>query len=272
MVMNLCVNARDAMPNGGRLTIRLAVEEKSEPKKSPGEESECDLLPFSPSPLLPFVFRLSCLAHRRGHRQRHSARRSGKDFRSVLHHQGIRQGHRPGRFRPSLGIVKGHDGFINVTSTVGVGTKFSVYLPAVESAAPNTPEESQRPLPRGQGELILVVDDEPTIRQVTRKQLEANGYKVLTASDGGEAVDLYAQHGNKIKVVLTDMMMPGMDGPTATQKLRKVESQHQDHRLQRSGQQSRQRRSRRHPFPRFLPKPFSAADLLRALQEVLNDN
>ena len=75
-----------------------------------------------------------------------------------------------------------------------LGTKFYIYLPAMESAQPETPEESQRPLPRGNGDLILVVDDEPSIRQVTRKHLEANGYSVITASDGSEAVDLYVEH------------------------------------------------------------------------------
>ena len=98
-----------------------------------------------------------------------------------------------------------HGGFINVYSELHKGTQFSLYLPALDIPGAPDSAAAQTDLPLGQGELILVVDDEESIREITRGTLETFGYSVLTASDGTEALAIYADRKNEIAVVLTDM-------------------------------------------------------------------
>src|SRR5262249_51740975 len=111
------------------------------------------------------------------------------------------------------GIMRGHGGFVNVYSEKNKGTQFRVFFPALNITQLEQAEEESHDLPSGHGELVLVVDDESAIREITRSTLEAYNYSVLTASDGTEAIALYAQNRDIVKVVLTDMMMPFLDGP-----------------------------------------------------------
>ena len=127
----------------------------------------------------------------------------------------------------------------------------------------------QTDLPLGNGELILVVDDEESIREITRGTLETFGYTVLTASDGTEAVAVYADRKNDIAVVLTDMMMPFMDGPATIRALQKMNpaikiiaasgltAGHKPGEASLEGVQV------------FLSKPYTAEKLLKALAEVI---
>jgi CheY-like chemotaxis protein len=111
-----------------------------------------------------------------------------------------------------------------VNSQVGQGTTFELYLPASpEAKAADTPEREVR-LPRGHGELILVVDDEAAVRGPTQRVLEKYGYRVLAAAEGAEALALVSRHRTEIKAVLTDMMMPGMDGPKLVRALRQLDA------------------------------------------------
>ena len=110
-------------------------------------------------------------------------------------------------------VVKAHGGFLNVESDMGRGSVFKVYLPAdPANRVPGTENPIEIELPRGNGELILVIDDESSIREITQQTLEAFGYRVLTATDGASAVAIYAKRAHEVALVITDMMMPVMDG------------------------------------------------------------
>ncbi|MEH1824977.1 MAG: PAS domain S-box protein [Nostoc sp.] len=122
-----------------------------------------------------------------------------------------------------LGIIRSHDGFIKVSSNVGRGSKFDLFLPAVEATQAFRIEDLD--LLPGKGELILVVDDEAQIREIATIILENHNYKILTASNGIEAIALYAQHKHQINAVLMDIMMPEMDGITAIRTLQKINQQ-----------------------------------------------
>jgi signal transduction histidine kinase/CheY-like chemotaxis protein len=126
------------------------------------------------------------------------------------------------------GTVTHHDGGVEVDSEVGRGTAITVYLPAVEAVAELRPIDAETPAsarPRTvtPGDVLLVVDDEPLVRSVTRRSLERAGYKVLTASDGAEGLAVYQEHADEIRVVVLDMAMPVMGGAECFRRLRAVD-------------------------------------------------
>jgi CheY-like chemotaxis protein len=151
---------------------------------------------------------------------------------------------------------------------MGKGTEFKVYLPAKEDTQIQLVEDFE--LPQGNGELILVVDDEAAIRKITQISLETYGYKVLTASDGIEAIALYAQHKKTISLVLIDMMMPEMDGPTTIRTLQKIMPQVKI--IAVSGLVSNDKLTQMATLGvnAFLSKPYTTNDVLNTISEVLN--
>ena len=164
-------------------------------------------------------------------------------------------------------IIKSHGGFVNVYSQLGKGSQFKVYFPAAEG---NQTQQAELELPKGNEELILVVDDELAIREITKISLETYNYKVLTASDGIEATALYAQQKNNISVVLMDMMMPSMDGATTIRILQKMNQEIKI--IAVSGLVSSDRVSvaMGTGVKAFLSKPYTAQELLETLHSVLN--
>jgi CheY-like chemotaxis protein len=123
----------------------------------------------------------------------------------------------------SIAIVKSHGGFINVYSEEKNGTTFTIYFPAHSTGDAIRSIQQLAELPAGNGETVLVVDDEASIREITRSTLETYGFKVMTASDGTEALSIYAQHKDEIAAVIMDMMMPNLDGLATIRVLRKMD-------------------------------------------------
>jgi two-component system, cell cycle sensor histidine kinase and response regulator CckA len=121
----------------------------------------------------------------------------------------------------SLGIVKSHAGFISVSSEQGRGTTFTVFLPAVQADVAPCRKEAP-PVTKGNGELVLLVDDEMNVRRVAKMTLETHNYCVLEANDGPEALAIFAQHKDSISVVLTDLIMPYIDGVALIRALKRI--------------------------------------------------
>ena len=256
VLMNLCVNARDAMPGGGELTVRaenVTLDEnfaRMHIEAKPGR----------------FVM-ISVADTGEGM----SPQVVGRIFEPFFTTKEIGKGTGLG-LSTALTIVRSHGGFVNVYSEPGKGSQFTVYLPAIESEAQERVERKRLDLPAGRGELILVVDDEEAIRQITRGTLETFNYRVLTASDGTEAVALYAQHRDEIAAVITDMMMPFMDGPAAIRALRKMNPQVKIIAASGLGASDKAAEAASVGVHTFLPKPYTAEKLLKTLAEILKSS
>lgn len=167
-------------------------------------------------------------------------------------------------------IVHNHGGFVHVYSEVGMGSRFHVYLPAdVTADVTQDAAIEQTKLPRGNGECILVVDDEEMIRNVTQRMLERFGYRVLLACHGAEAVSIYAQHRHAIDVVLTDMTMPVMDGPATIIALKSINPTIRivgSSGLTANGNVAKAAGA---GVEYFVPKPYTAEAMLRAIHDIL---
>lgn len=169
-------------------------------------------------------------------------------------------------------IVKGHGGFVVMESEPGKGTTFQVYFPAVEvSEEDRRGEDDEKPL-AGNGELLLVVDDEVSVCQITKQTLEAFGYQVLTATDGTEAVAVFAEHRQSIALVIMDIAMPIMDGPRTIRALKKLKP---DIRIIASSGIVLEDHLNLEPAlapNAFLQKPYTSGRLLHTIGTVLRAN
>ena len=254
ILMNLCVNARDAMPNGGKLTLELENVEVNEAVAS-----------MNPDACPGRYVALSVTDTGTGI----SPENLDKIFDPFFTTKEVGQGTGLG-LSTVIGIVKSHGGFVQVNSRMGQGTQFKVYLPACD-----TPKDSEKklkavPLPQGQGELVLLVDDEESIRRVARQALERHGYRMIEASDGMQGLTQYTQHQSEVQLVITDLAMPFTDGLALIHTLRQLNPQVKI--IAMSGHQSKASASHLPPklVQALLTKPFHAADLLQTLQQVLH--
>jgi two-component system cell cycle sensor histidine kinase/response regulator CckA len=166
-------------------------------------------------------------------------------------------------------IVKSHGGFLNLKSELGKGTEFKVYLPANEAVDVQQPSEGDSGIPGGHGETILVVDDEVAVCNVTRATLESYGYHTLISHDGREAVTLFERHKGEIKLIITDMMMPFMNGPEMIRAIRDSEPNIKI--IGMSGLAGGAADLDEGMVEAFLPKPYSAEKLLRTIDTVLKE-
>ena len=207
VLMNICINARDAMPSGGTLKIvarNVAIDEnyaRMNIEATPGNYVMITVTDTGTG-MPPDV--------------------SERIFDPFFTTKEVGKGTGLG-LSTTLTIVKSHGGFINVYSETGKGSRFSIYFPtdsSVEGAIAATPAAK---LPSGNNELVLVVDDEENIRTITKATLEKFGYRVLTANDGADGLAVFAQHRAEIAAVITDMAMPYMDGEALVRSLRRID-------------------------------------------------
>jgi PAS domain S-box-containing protein len=256
ILLNLCVNARDAMPEGGRLMISVentVLDEHSAAmhnQAKPGRYvtmSVTDSGTGIPPAILDKIFEPFFTTKEVG-------KGTGLGLSTVI------------------AIVKGHGGFVNAYSPPGKGTIFKVYLPAIEVSAEQRKDAAGlASLPPGNGETILIVDDEASIRTITSRTLEAFGYRTLTAEDGAEAVAIYAMHRDLISAVLTDMAMPIMDGSATIRALTKINPAIKIVAASGLNENGGMTRVSGSVVKHFLTKPYTATTLIQAMRTILDE-
>ncbi len=254
VLLNLCLNARDAMPHGGKITLRIKNEMVDETFASmnrgamPGPYLEVSVADTGTG--IPPEVR-------------------DKIFEPFFTTKDLGKGTGLG-LSTSLGIVQSHEGFINLSSSPGKGSTFRIYLPANPATAHAESEDAKAEgLPVGHNELILVVDDEEPILEVAKSTLEKFGYRVAVATNGAAAVSIYALQRDDIAVVLTDMAMPIMDGPAMVVALKAINPEIKI--IGSSGMTgpSAIAATRVAGVCEFVPKPYSAETLLNAIARTI---
>ncbi len=251
--MNLCVNARDAMPTGGSLGLEAGncalteADEGLSPDMKPGnyvKVSVQDTGDGIPPEIMGRIFEPFFTTKATGHG-------TGLGLSTVL------------------GIVRNHGGFLTVQSAPGGGSSFEVYLPAPGSEADADSPVAAPRVAMGQGEGILLVDDERPIREVMQRLLEREGYRVWTAGNGAEAIEAFSAHRAEIRVVLTDVMMAVMDGVVLCRTLRKLDAEIPVVVMSGLTDQRRADELRSLGVTEFLPKPCGAHGLFAAIRRGL---
>jgi PAS domain S-box-containing protein len=254
VLMNLVVNARDAMPEGGLLTISAAnifIDEaytRMHPEAKVGHYiaiSVSDTGIGMPPEILERIFEPFFTTKEVGVG-------TGLGLSTVMR------------------ILKSHNGFLTVSSQVDKGSSFKVFLPSAESGQNADSEKSEMPL--GEGELILVVDDEPLIKDVAKIILENHNYQTLTASNGIEAIALYAQHKHEIRAVIMDMMMPEMDGITAIHTMQRMNPEVKLIASSGLGTIEILTEISDIKVHEVLLKPYTASDLLHCVRQVIRNS
>jgi PAS domain S-box-containing protein len=254
VVMNLCVNSRDAMPNGGALSISAedaTLGENSLSKPPDAKAGRYVVMQVTdtgtgiPAVIIDEIFKPFFTTKEIG-------LGTGLGLSTVQ------------------AIVKNHGGFVTVRSEVGKGTTFRVHLPAIGAAEAENARTLSPNLPAGNGELILIVDDEAAVRDIARMTLESYGYRVLVAANGVEGVAVYSTHATDIEVVISDMNMPVMSGSSMIDALRAINSDVKI--LLSSGlvvQGGIAKRAEETGAAGYISKPYTAQQLLQKLDEIL---
>jgi len=254
VVLNLAVNARDAMPDGGKLfieTSELILDEEAalrQAEAAPGQyvclsvtDTGCGI----PPQIMPRIFDPFFTTKEAG-------KGTGLGLATVF------------------GIVKQHRGWITVESKVGQGSTFKIYFPAI-TMAPQQVETEIRTKPKGGSEIILLVEDEATLRQSIKTILTCNGYKVLEAASGEEALAVWMENRAIVELLFTDMVMPG--GITGQQLARQLQADKAGLKVIYTSGYSADiagREIQLQDRENFMPKPFNPEALLKMVRSCLD--
>jgi CheY-like chemotaxis protein len=251
--LNLCVNARDAMPEGGELTLTAA-------NRTLDAAAAAEIADARPGDFVTVEVRdtgtgIPPEALARMWEPFYTTKGEGKGtglglstVRGILHH---------------------HAGFLTVQTRAGHGTAFTVYLPAVENETAVGPAVPPTALPRGDGELILVVDDEELVCELTAQTLIGHGYRVVTARDGADAIAVFVPRATEVRLLLTDLDMPVLGGAALARALRRLQP---DLRIiAMSGAGSAPKATACELMSAFLTKPFQPETLLPVIHRVLHE-
>jgi CheY-like chemotaxis protein len=253
VLMNLCVNARDAMAHGGSLQIEaenLVIDEHYAQLNAEAKPGRYVCTSVTDTGM--------------GISNQNLSKIFDPFFTTKEQGQGTGLG-----LSTVAGIVRSHGGFITVYSELNRGSVFKIHLPAIDAATTSAGPSIRPDLPMGNSELIMIVDDESAIREIAKEALLTFNYRVLTASDGAEALALFAQHMNEVSCVITDMMMPIMDGPATIRALRKLAPTMKI--IATSGLKTDGKTTEASQLgaPTFLQKPYTAETLLKTLADEL---
>ena len=256
VLLNLVVNARDAMPSGGQLRLSAAevLIDDQYAATTPGSKPGSYLL-------------VEVEDDGEGMPADVRDRAFEPFFTTKPHGVGTGLG-----LSTAVAIIESHGGFLHVYSEPDRGSRFRVYLPcdlALQEQPVVTVTDTDPP--RGSGETVLVVEDEAAIRAMTRQTLETYGYRVLEAANGAEAVAVYAREADGVDVVLTDMMMPVMDGPATVHALQKLDPEVRVIGASGLHGNGKVAQAAAAGVEHFLPKPYETRRLLEVLAEVLGD-
>jgi two-component system cell cycle sensor histidine kinase/response regulator CckA len=253
ILMNLCINARDAMPQGGTLTINARNVHLDENYARMHIDAD-------PGPYVLITVVDIGTGMPRDVQER--------IFDPFFTTKSVGEGTGLG-LSTALTLVKSHGGFINVYSEEKKGTQFSIYFPSAEAEEKAMPAGQQPALTRGEGQTVLVVDDEDNIRLITQATLEKYGYTVVTATDGTHALAQYAQHQKEVALVLTDMAMPYMDGTALIRALKRMTTDAKV--IAMSGLLNPEQTAELDSMnvDAYLSKPFTADKLIDTIADVL---
>ena len=251
VLLNLCVNARDAMPNGGSLelfTENVTVSPQQATVIRGGKPGNylCITVGDTGTGITP--------------------ENLGKIFQPFFSTKPADKGTGLG-LSTCQSIINNHDGFIHVISQPGVGTQFKVYLPAASIKTP-VPVVPASTLPTGRGECILIVDDEQSTLAIVRAALENYNYTVLTAASGAEAIGCFLNKANAIHLVITDLSMPFMNGSETIDSLQKIRPDVKILVASGADDAAAPILERVKHFP-IIFKPFTNENLIRSVQTVL---
>lgn len=255
VLMNLATNARDAMPDGGTIEIMtstIQIDEDFIKKHGYGKPGSYVLIRFSDTGMGMDEITLS------------------KIFEPFFTTKPFGKGTGLG-LAIVYGIVKQHDGYINVESSPGKGTTFNIYLPLTEEEKNETRTEAKE-IPCGKGELILVAEDSEEVMNALREILTRFGYRIIEAKDGREAVEKFSSHKDDISLLLFDVMMPGINGLDAWEEIKKIRdnvkvlfmSGYTDDILIKKGLSQDK--------INLISKPLSPEELLKRLRDILNSH
>lgn len=249
VLMNLSINARDAMPNGGKLTIKAENVTLGPSQDYREPQSFVKIAIKDTGTGIPIDIR-------------------EKIFEPFFTTKDVGKGTGLG-LSTTVEIINRHGGKLDLKSMIGKGTQFTIFLPAtklVEAAM----HSEKLIVQSGKGELILFADDEAAIREMVKYTLDNYGYKVLTASDGAEALALYIKNQNNIKVVLTDIVMPFVDGMSVIRALHKIDDKLKIIVMSGSKEES-ELSSIKDDIRMFLAKPFTVEELITTIDKTLNN-